>query len=137
VTQSSTPSNDAPSKTTPFTGTVQLEPSYALPIALVVIAIPLVWVQPWLAGIIALFGLFLLFQAVTLRLLFTETALDIFRGETLIRRFPYQDWQNWRIFWSNVPILFYFKEVKSIHFVPVLFDPKTLRICLEQRCPRV
>ncbi|PSB15852.1 DUF3119 domain-containing protein [filamentous cyanobacterium CCP2] len=131
VTQSSTTSN------TPSTGTVQLAPSYTLPIALVFIAIPLVWVQPWVAGVVAVFGLFLLFQAVTLRLFFTETALDIFRGETLIRRFPYQEWQNWRIFWPNFPILFYFKEVKSIHFVPVLFDPKTLQSCLEQRCPRI
>jgi hypothetical protein len=131
MTQSSTASSDVPS-----TGTVQLAPSYALPIALVVIAIPLVWVQPWVGGIVAVFGLFLLFQTVTLRLLFTDTALDVVRGETLIRRFPYQDWQNWQIFWSKVPILFYFKEVKSIHFLPILFDPKMLRSCLEQRCPR-
>lgn len=118
-------------------GSVQLAPSYTLPIALVVIAIVLFWLQPWVAGVLALFGLFLLFQTATLRLIFTETALDIFRGETLIRRFPYQDWLNWRIFWPNVPILFYFKEVKSIHFLPILFDPKTLKTCLEQRCPRI
>ncbi|NJR58446.1 MAG: DUF3119 family protein [Cyanobacteria bacterium CRU_2_1] len=117
------------------TETVQLAPSYALPIALVLIAIPTVLLQPWVAGILALFGLFLLFQTATLRLLLTVTALDIYRGETLIRRFPYQDWQNWRIFWSNLPILFYFREVKSIHFLPILFDPKMLRACLEQRCP--
>jgi len=46
--------------------------------------------------------------------------------EKLIRRFP-QEWQNWQIFWPGVPILFYFKEVKSIHFLPILFDPKTLK----------
>ncbi|WP_390883386.1 DUF3119 family protein [Kovacikia minuta] len=63
---------------------------------------------------------------------FTETDFDIYRGEKLIRRFPYRDWQNWRIFWSPVPILFYFREVKSIHFLPILFDPKTLRLCLER-----
>jgi hypothetical protein len=117
------------------TQTIELAPSYTLPLVLIFGAMPLLLVQIWVAGAIALFGLFLLFQAVTLRLQFTQTALDIYRGETLIRRFPYQDWLNWRIFWTPVPILFYFKEVKSIHFLPILFDPKALKTCLEERCP--
>lgn len=121
----------------PSASTVQLAPSYTLPLVLVTAAIPLLLFSAWLGGAIALFGLFLMFQAATLRLQLTETALDIYRSETLIRHFPYQDWQNWRIFWSSVPILFYFKEVKSIHFLPILFDPKTLKSCLEQRCPRI
>lgn len=120
---------------TPSTSTVELAPSYGLPIALVVSAVPLLLIQVWISLAIALFGLFLLFQAATLRLKFTATDLDIYRGETLIRRFPYRDWQNWRIFWPSVPILFYFKEVKSIHFLPILFDPKTLQNCLEVHCP--
>lgn len=132
MTQTPTTSNHAP-----LTGTVQLAPSYAIPLTLVAIAIPLIVVQPWIAGVIALFGLFLLFQTATLRLVFTETDLDVYRGETLIRRFPYQEWQNWRIFWSGVPILFYFREVKSIHFLPILFNAKMLKACLEQRCPRI
>ncbi len=115
--------------------TVQLAPSYKLPLVLVITAIPVLLVQPWVGGAIALFGLFLMFQAATLRLQFSESALDIYRGETLIRRFPYQEWLHWQIFWSAVPILFYFKEVNSIHFLPILFDPKTLKTCLEQRCP--
>jgi len=102
---------------------------------LTIAAIPVFLVQAWVGGAIAIFGLFLMFQAATLRLQFTETALDIYRGKTLIRRFPYQEWQNWQIFWSPVPILFYFKEVKSIHFLPIIFDPKMLKTCLEQRCP--
>ncbi|MBA3922714.1 MAG: DUF3119 family protein [Nostocaceae cyanobacterium] len=115
---------------------IELKPSYNIPLVLVTAAIPLLVVHAWVAGgIFALLGLFLLFQAVTLRLHFTATDLDIFRGETLLRRFPYQEWQNWRIFWQPVPILFYFKEVNSIHFLPILFDPKTLQSCLEQRCP--
>ncbi|NWF60965.1 MAG: DUF3119 family protein [Fischerella sp.] len=117
--------------------TVELKPSYNIPVVLVIGAIPLLLVQPWIGGAIALFGLFLMFQAVTLRLQFTATDLDIYRGEKLIRRFPYREWQNWRIFWDRVPILFYFKEVKSIHFLPIIFDPNTLKICLEQRCPRI
>ena len=121
----------------PTTQTVELAPSYTLPLALLVAALPILLIQIWVSLVVALFGFFLLFQAVTIRLQFTETALDIYRSETLIRRFPYQDWQNWRIFWPSVPILFYFKEVKSIHFLPILFDPKMLRTCLEQRCPRI
>lgn len=117
--------------------TVELKPSYNIPLVLVIAAIPMLVVQPWVAGAIALFGLFLMFQAVTLRLLFTPTDLDIYRGEKLIRRFPYQEWQNWRIFWNSIPILFYFKEVKSIHFLPILFNPNTLKTCLEERCPRI
>ncbi|MDJ0800713.1 MAG: DUF3119 family protein [Calothrix sp. MO_167.B12] len=127
--------------TTSFTfnssSTIELKPSYNIPIVLVLGAIPLLLVQPWIGAIVALFGLFLLFQTVTLRLQFTPTDLDIYRGEKMIRRFPYQEWQNWRIFWNPVPILFYFKEVKSIHFLPILFDPNTLKECLEQRCPRI
>ncbi len=116
---------------------IQLAPSYTLPLVLVLVAIPMILFSAWVGGAIALFGLFLMFQAVTLRLQFTETALDIYRGESLIRHFPYDQWQNWQIFWSSFPILFYFKEVKSIHFLPILFDPKMLKTCLEQRCPRV
>ncbi|NEO48644.1 MAG: DUF3119 family protein [Moorea sp. SIO4A3] len=127
------------------TSTVELSPSYTLPIVLIIAAVTILLIQPWVslaiafgaASPIALFGLFLLFQAVTIRLQFTETALDIYRSETLIRRFPYQEWQNWEIFWTSVPILFYFSEVKSIHFIPILFDPKLLRTCLEEHFPKV
>ncbi len=126
------------------TQTVELSPSYTLPLVLIFAAPLVLLLQQWVglalsltvSLVIALFGLFLFFQAVTIRLQFTPTALDIYRSETMIRRFPYQDWQNWRIFWKPVPILFYFKEVKSIHFLPVLFDPKMLETCLEERCPR-
>ncbi|MGK7876841.1 MAG: DUF3119 family protein [Xenococcaceae cyanobacterium] len=115
--------------------TIELSPSYKIPLVLILAAIPGALVQPWVSLAIALFGLFLLFQTVTIRLKFTETALDIYRSEKLIRKFPYADWHSWRIFWNPVPILFYFKEVKSIHFLPILFDPKTLETCLQQYCP--
>lgn len=118
------------------TETIELSPSYRIPIVLVLIALPLALVQIWVSLGVALLGLFLMFQAAMIRLRFTATDLDVYRGESLLRRFPYQDWQNWEIFWSGVPILFYFKEVKSIHFLPVLFDPKGLQTCLEQRFPK-
>ncbi|CAN1209359.1 DUF3119 domain-containing protein [Tumidithrix helvetica PCC 7403] len=113
----------------------QLSPSFGLPIAFVLIALPLLFVQIWVAVAFSLFGLFLMYQAATLRLVFTATDLDIYRSETQIRRFPYQEWQAWQIFWSGLPILFYFKEVKSIHFLPILFDAKTLEACLERHIP--
>ncbi len=124
--------------TYPQTGqTVELAKSYTIPIVLVLAAIPLLLVQVWVSLAIALFGLFLLFQTATIRLIFTDSSLDVYRSERLIRRFPYQEWQNWRIFWPSVPILFYFKEVNSIHFLPIVFDPKMLQACLEQRCPKI
>jgi hypothetical protein len=119
------------------TETIELPPSYAIPATLLLSALLLAWIQPWVGVVIGLFALFLGFQAATLRLRFTATALDVCRGETCIRHFPYQAWQNWQIFWGKLPILFYFREVESIHFLPILFSPKQLRACLEQRCPRI
>jgi hypothetical protein len=114
----------------------RLEPNFAIAIALIGFALLCLLVQPWVGLGLSLFGLFLLIQTVSLRLYFTADALDIYRGETLIRQFPYQDWQNWQIFWQPLPVLFYFKEVKSIHFLPILFDPKALQTCLEQHIPK-
>lgn len=116
--------------------TTTLKPSYAIPITLIVSAVPLILIQIWIAGAVSLFGLFLLYQTVSLRLIFTATDLDIYRGETRIRRFPYKDWSNWEIFWSPVPILFYFREVNSIHFLPIIFNPAELRSQLDQHFPK-
>ena len=134
ATTPTNPSSASPSGSSSF---VELSPKYAIPIVLVLASLPLALFQPWAGLVISLFGLFLLFQTISLRLRFTATDLDIYRGESLIRRFPYQNWQSWRIFWSPVPILFYFKEVKSIHFLPILFDAKMLRVCLEECFPTI
>ncbi|RUT02898.1 glycerol dehydrogenase [Dulcicalothrix desertica PCC 7102] len=125
------------STTTDRLSTVELKASYNIPLVLVIAAVPLLFVQPIIGGVCAILGLFLMVQAVTIRLQFTATDLDLYRGEKLLRRFPYLEWLNWRIFWYPVPILFYFKEVKSIHFLPIIFDPNTLKACLEQRCPKI
>jgi hypothetical protein len=117
--------------------TVELSPNYTIPLVLIGIAIPLLFIQPWLSLPLALFGLFLLLQTVTIRLQFTPTALDVYRSNQLLRHFPYSEWQNWEIFWHRVPILFYFKEVNSIHFLPIIFDAKTLKTCLEEHYPLV
>ena len=112
----------------------QLTPSYNLPIAIVLLSLPLLWVQLGVGLLIAVLGLFLLYQTTTIRLIFTTTALEVRRNEGLLKTFPYTDWQTWKIFWPAVPILFYFKEVNSIHFLPVLFSPEELRAQLEKHC---
>ncbi len=114
--------------------TIELAPSYNIPIILILMAIATLFIQPWASLPIALFGLFLLLQTVTIRLQFTQTALDVYRSDQRIRSFPYSEWQNWKIFWHPIPILFYFKEVNSIHFLPIIFDPQTLNVCLERFC---
>ncbi|MDJ1176713.1 DUF3119 family protein [Roseofilum capinflatum] len=124
------------STSNPTLETVTLKPSYRIPLVLVLLSIPLGAVQIGLSAAIALFGLFLTLQTATIRLTFSETALDVYRSGKLIRQFPYQEWENWEIFWDKLPILFYFKEIKSIHFLPIIFDSSTLKRTLEERCPR-
>jgi len=115
----------------------ELAPSYRIPLVLILAGIPLLLLQPWVSLVVSLFGLFLMFQTIAIRLRFTTTDLDVYRNDNLIRRFPYAEWLNWRVFWPKFPVLFYFREVKSIHFLPVLFDPKTLTTCLEKYCPKI
>ncbi|NEQ37218.1 MAG: DUF3119 family protein [Okeania sp. SIO3I5] len=115
--------------------TIELAPNYKIPLVLIIAALPLAFVQKWVSLAIAFLGLFLLIQTLTIRLKFTDTALEVYRSEKLLRNFPYEDWLNWEIFWSPIPILFYFREVKSIHFLPIIFDPKMLRTCLENHFP--
>ena len=131
-----TPVSPPSQSTEKLPSVLELRPSYNIPLILIIASLPIALWQVWLGAIASLFGLFLMFQAVTLRLKFTETDLDIYRGGDRIRRFPYSEWQNWRIFWTRVPILFYFKEIKSIHFLPIIFDPRSLQQALEARCPR-
>jgi len=116
------------------TGTVSITPSFRLSIAIVLLSLPLLFAQLWLGVVIALLGLFLMYQTTQIKLVFTPTALEVTRGETLLKTFPYAEWESWKIFWRPVPILFYFKEVNSIHFVPVLYDANELRSQLEKHC---
>ncbi|MEA5466377.1 DUF3119 family protein [Leptothoe sp. PORK10 BA2] len=91
----------------------------------------------WGGLLITLLGLFLGVQTTLIRLTFTETELQVCRGTTILRQFPYEEWQIWTFFWQPVPILFYFREVKSIHFLPMLFSPTELRHQLNQHCATV
>ncbi|WP_373480145.1 DUF3119 family protein [Geminocystis sp.] len=113
---------------------ITLAPNYNIPIVIIIGGIALsLWL--WIIGlVVTVFGVFLLIQANLIKLTFTPVSLDVYRGEKKIKTFPYSEWENWVIFWQPVPILLYFKEVKSIHFLPIIFDVNTLRECLEKYC---
>jgi hypothetical protein len=115
----------------------ELRPKYSIPAFLGIVGISLWFLKFWaISGILILFSIFLTFQTATLRLIFTDSDLDIYRNNSLIRKFPFKDWLNWQIFWFPIPILFYFKEVKSIHFLPIIFDPKALEAALIKHYPK-
>lgn len=118
--------------TEPIQKTTELKPSYNIPLVLILSSLVIYMFQAWLGLAVGLFGIFLLVQAYTLRLNFTPDSLKIYRGEKLIRDFPYSQWEYSEIFWSRLPVLFYFREVNSIHFLPIIFDAKMLRDSLEQ-----
>jgi hypothetical protein len=123
-----------PSPSTPDpTDGVILAPAYGVALGVIALGMLLLpsgflWGPAlWLALLIVLFGLFLLLQTVLLRLQFTEADLVVWRQGTVLRRFPYDEWLGWTLFWSPLPLLFYFREQRSIHFLPVLFDATELR----------
>jgi hypothetical protein len=118
-----------------MTQTNELTPSFKIPMFLLIAAIPVVLVQKWVGLAISIFALFLWFQAGSLRLIFSPTALEVYRYQTQIRNFPYQEWLNWEIYSPAIPALFYFRETKSIHFLPILFDPQALQDNLRRHIP--
>ena len=135
------PAQIAPAETA-SAETVALEPRYWVPLGVSLLGplllplLPLWSPARWLALLLVAFGGFLLLQSAWLRLVFEPEALVVRRQDQEIRRFPYSDWRAWRLFWPSLPILFYFREVRSIHFLPMLFDATALRQQLEQRVPR-
>jgi len=112
---------------------VVIAPRYGVPVGVVVLGLGCLALLPlwggalWLAGVVVVFGLFLLLQAALLRLEFAPDALLVWRQTSLLRRFPYADWLGWKLFWPALPVLFYFREQRSIHLLPVLFDATSLR----------
>ncbi|MEL6927466.1 MAG: DUF3119 family protein [Cyanobacteria bacterium J06600_6] len=119
------------------TETVELKPNFKIPLGLLAIALGISFFSVWGSLPIAILGLFLTIQTFLIRIQFSESALSVLRSGKVIRSFPYSDWLNWEIFWQPVPILFYFKEVNSIHFLPIIFDAKTLADCLQKHYPLI
>ena len=88
--------------------------------------------------VLAIFSIFLYIQTAILQLTFSADALLVTRkswGASAIelKRFPYKEWQYWQIFWPRFPVLFYFREINSIHFLPMLFNADQLQSELKQR----
>ena len=110
----------------PNQGTI-LAPRPWLPLAVVGLGIACLLLNLWAALVVSLLGLFLLLQSQLLRLQFSDEALLVWSGNTVLRRFPYSEWLAWKLFWGPVPVLFYFREQRSIHLLPVLFDATALR----------
>ena len=113
---------------------LELQPRFWVPLGVVGLGLScglLSWIA---AAVVVLFGCFLMLQTALLRLRFEAGALVVTRSGDEIRRFPYSDWMGWRVFWPAVPVLFYFREVNSIHFLPMLFDANAL---IEQLTTRI
>ena len=110
----------------PNQGTI-LAPRPWLPLAVMALGIACLLLNLWAALVVSLLGLFLLLQSQLLRLQFSDEALLVWSGNPVLRRFPYSEWLGWTLFWGPVPVLFYFREQRSIHLLPVLFDATALR----------
>lgn len=92
----------------------------------------------WVLGVgvaLIVFGLFLGFQTVTVRIVFGAEAFEVWQYRRRVVSFPYNEWLSWRVFWPGVPILFYFREVYSPHFIPMLFSHRQLVAGLQKFLP--
>ena len=120
---------------------ITLAPRFWVPLGLAVLAALVLAGTPfwtgalWLGGGMLAFAAFLLLQARILRLCFSPEALLVLRSGEEIRRFPYDEWLDWRLFLPAVPVLFYFREQRTPHLLPMLFDATALRAELERRVP--
>ena len=138
-----TAANGGPTPAETAAPSLSLSPHYGVAVAVVILGLGCLALQPLWGGapLLALavsgFGLFLLLQTALLRLEFSADALLVHRQAQLLRRFPYSEWKSWRLFWPGLPALFYFREKRSIHLLPVLFDPATLQSQLRQRLPHL
>jgi hypothetical protein len=106
-------------------------------LALSVIAIGAIATQ-WLLGVgvaVMIFGAFLVFQTATVRIIFAAEQFEVWQYGKRVIGFPYKEWQKWQVFWPPLPILFYFREIYSPHFIPMLFDHRILRENLKKFIP--
>ena len=103
---------------------VILKPMHRLPILIILIGfcILLSPLPLWSGVLTSLFGFFLLIQSFTLRIKFTSDDLIVLQLDKEIRRFPFENWIAWRIFFPQLPGILYFRETASPHLLPILFD---------------
>ncbi|WP_269623342.1 DUF3119 family protein [Prochlorococcus marinus] len=112
---------------------IVLEPMYRLPALIILTGVP-IFLTPlpiWIGVLISSFGFFLLLQTFTLRIKFTDKDLIVLQLGKEIRRFPYENWVAWRIFFPQLPGILYFRETASPHLLPIIFDKKMLELQLK------
>ena len=108
MTQPTGSSPSAPSSSVPLPLPEQgviLAPRPWVPLGVVALGLAALALNPWLALGLSLFGLFLLVQSQLLRLQFAADGLRVWRGESLLRHFPYSEWLSWTLFWPPLPVL--------------------------------
>ena len=107
---------------------VFLSPTHRLPLIIIFIGLVLlpIPINSWLSIVITTFGLFLLLQSFILRLEFASDALVVWQLGRELRRFPFENWLAWRLFFPGLPGILYFREKASPHLLPILFDPTSL-----------
>tara|TARA_Y100000589_G_scaffold281920_2_gene279123 strand:+ start:2209 stop:2610 length:402 start_codon:yes stop_codon:yes gene_type:complete len=106
-----------------------ISPYYQLPIILIFLSFMLLFLNIgiWPTVLSASFSFFLLLQAFTLRLKITNNELIVLQLGKEIRRFPFSNWISWKLFFPNIPGIFYFREKESPHLLPILFNPTQLK----------
>ncbi len=114
---------------------VTISPSFQLPIILIVLSFMLLFLKiGFLPTIIsASFSFFLLLQSFTLRIRITEEDFIVLQLGKEIRRFPFKNWLTWKLFFPNLPVIFYFREKSSPHLLPILFNPDQLKKQLQEK----
>lgn len=116
-------------------GVIVVPPRPWLSLAVLALGIALTQWLLAVGAVVALFGLFLGFQTATVRIVFAAEQFEVWQYRKRIVGFPYREWLGWRIFWPGVPILFYFREIYSPHFIPMLFSYRILRENLQKFVP--
>ncbi len=114
---------------------VVLAPMHRLPLLIIFsgLSILLTPLATWIPISISSFGLFLLIQSFTLKLKFTQKDLVVLQLGKEIRRFPFDQWLSWKIFFPKLPGILYFREKASPHLLPILFDESSLESQLRLR----
>ncbi len=114
---------------------ITLDPNPRLPLIILIFGLTLLPLplHPWPSVLIGLLSILLLIQTFALRLELTPEDLVVWQFGKELRRFPFKDWLAWRLLLPKLPGILYFREVKSPHLLPILFDPHRLEIELKGR----
>ena len=122
-------------KTSDIENSVTISPSVRLPIILIILSFMLLFLKigsiPTVIS--ASFSFFLLLQTFTLRIQITQDDFVVMQLGKEIRRFPFNNWLTWKLFFPNLPVIFYFREKSSPHLLPIIFNPDQLKKQLQEK----